>query len=126
LSDQLSALQQGRPSEAGPLAGYVEDARSRVTSLADRLESGGAAGLVEDVTAFARRRPGMFVAGAVVAGFLLGRLVRGGVASNSDEGNAPTDGARSSHGAQGALPPPSAMRRGEAERAVGERAELGT
>ena len=68
LADQVAALAEGRPGDAGPLAGYLDDARVRVSTIADRLER-AAQGLLDDVTDFARRRPVVFLAAAGAAGF---------------------------------------------------------
>jgi hypothetical protein len=105
LSDQLSALGDGRSGEAGRLPEYLEQARTRVSSLAERLEQGGPQGVLDDVTAFARRRPGLFLVGAVGTGFLVGRLVRSGAAASGGEGGAP--------------PSPPAGLSGRAPRAIG-------
>lgn len=86
LSGQISALAEGRPGEAGPLAGYLNDAQSRVNSFAQRLEQGGPQGLMDEVIGFARRRPGAFLMGAVGAGFVVGRMVRSGAMSSSSGG----------------------------------------
>jgi hypothetical protein len=83
LSDQLVALGEGRTNEAGRLPEYLEQARTKATELADRLEQGGPQGVLDDVTGFARRRPGLFLVGAVGAGFLVGRLIRSGAASGA-------------------------------------------
>lgn len=91
LSDQVSALAAGRPDEAGPLAGYLEDAQSRVSTIADRLEQGGPQGLLDDVTDFARRRPIVFLAAAGAAGFVVGRLARAGRAVQQDAADPPTN-----------------------------------
>jgi len=82
LSGQISALAEGRPGEAGPLAGYLSEAQTKVNTFAQRLEQGGPQALMDDVTAFARRRPGAFLLGAVGAGFVVGRLVRSGALSS--------------------------------------------
>jgi len=87
LSGQISALAEGRPGEAGPLAGYLNDAQSKVNSFAQRLEQGGPQGLMDDVIGFARRRPGAFLIGAVGAGFVVGRMVRSGALSSSSDGD---------------------------------------
>ena len=58
LSGQLVALAEGRPQDAGPLASYAREAEDQVRRLASRLEQGGAQGVVDDVSRFARRRPG--------------------------------------------------------------------
>lgn len=88
LADQARALADGRPADAGPLTGVLDEARMRATALADRLESGGPQGVVDDVTAFARRRPIVFLAAAVGAGFVAGRLARAGRAAVSDDAEA--------------------------------------
>jgi hypothetical protein len=84
LSGQLQALADGRPGDAGPLAGYVGEARGRVEAFARRLDEGGPQGVLDDVTAFARRRPGVFLAGAALAGLVVGRAVRAGAAANKE------------------------------------------
>jgi ElaB/YqjD/DUF883 family membrane-anchored ribosome-binding protein len=76
LGGQARALLDGNRQEAGPLADYADDAVAQLGQLADRVRSRGFDGLVEDTKAFARRRPGMFLAGAAAAGFLTGRLGR--------------------------------------------------
>ena len=68
LSEQFSALVDGRPGDAGPLVGYVNDVQHQLRSVATRLEQGGPQGIVDDVTRFARRRPGLFLAGAARRG----------------------------------------------------------
>jgi hypothetical protein len=84
LADQVDALANGRPAESGPLAGLLGEAHGRVSGLAERLESGGPRQLVDDVSTFARRRPIVFLAAAVGAGFVVGRLARAGRAAAQD------------------------------------------
>ncbi len=85
VAGQLQAMADGRPAEAGAMAGYAQQAADRVGAVAERLQSGGAQGLVDDVSSFARRRPGLFLLGAVGAGFLVGRLVRSGKAAMDEQ-----------------------------------------
>jgi len=80
LSGQLGALRDGRPQEAGSLTSYLSEAEQRVGGWARRLEDGGAQGAMDDLTRFARRRPGLFLAGALSVGFVVGRVARSGVA----------------------------------------------
>jgi hypothetical protein len=94
LSRQLDALAAGRPDEAGSLTTYLTDAQDRVSALAQRLETGGPQAVLDDVTRFARRRPGMFLALAAGTGFLVGRLARSGAAARQDQQQQP----RSSNG----------------------------
>ncbi|MGI9028620.1 MAG: hypothetical protein ACR2HP_01345 [Ilumatobacteraceae bacterium] len=86
LSEQLQALSDGRPGEAGPLAGYLDEARGQVSGVASRLESDGIGGVMSDVTDFARRRPGLFLLAAAGTGFVVGRLVRSGARAASGDG----------------------------------------
>lgn len=67
-------------------------AREISTFLSDR-EPGD---LVEEIRAFARRRPGTFLLGAVVAGVVAGRLTRGAVASSGTGISAGTTGSAQS------------------------------
>jgi hypothetical protein len=41
------------------------------------MDQRGVEGVLDDVRSFARRRPGVFLLGAGIAGFAVGRLVRG-------------------------------------------------
>jgi hypothetical protein len=88
LADEARALADGRPDDAGPVADYVRQASERIEGVAQRVEERGAQGMVEDLERFGRRRPGMFLAGAAVAGFVAGRLIRGAAAASEDRGAA--------------------------------------
>jgi hypothetical protein len=103
IGDGINALAEGRPEDAGPVAGYARDAAARVGDMAQRLESRGYDGMVQDVSAFARRRPGVFLAGAGLLGFAVGRVIRSGGASSSSNGSSTgsTSGMRSTQGMQG-------------------------
>ncbi|MEU1508130.1 hypothetical protein [Kitasatospora sp. NPDC005748] len=71
----------GKPDSAATAAvGQLADGGHQV---ADRLERRGPDGLLEDVQDFARRRPGVFLAGAALAGFALGRTGKGVAAAGS-------------------------------------------
>lgn len=88
VSDQAQALAAGRVDEAGNVAEYVRRAGDQVGRVADRLGQRGVDGVVNDVQEFARRRPGAFLLGCAAAGFVTGRLLRGGAAgSGGSNGN---------------------------------------
>jgi hypothetical protein len=89
LSERLIALAQGRPESAGSLTDLLYDADDKVRSLATRLEQRGPQGVADDVSRFARRRPGLFLAAAAGAGFVIGRAVRAG-ASEQDRAGSPS------------------------------------
>jgi hypothetical protein len=101
VGDQADALAAGRVDEAGNVADYVRRAGGQVRQVADRLDERGVDGVVDDVQNFARRRPGAFLLGCAAAGFVTGRLLRGGAAA-SGSSNGGTNGAD-------ALPPPTPM-----------------
>jgi gas vesicle protein len=83
LGDEVRALAEGRPQDADTVRPYVSNAADAVYDAADRLyglaqdvEEQGLTAVLDDVQAFARRRPGAFLLGAALAGFGLGRAVR--------------------------------------------------
>lgn len=77
LGDQLVALVEGRTEEAGVLSEYAAQGAQRLQGLAKDLQSGGLDGVRDDLRRFARRRPAAFLAGAALAGFAVGRVVKG-------------------------------------------------
>ncbi len=84
LSDQLSALADGRTEEAGDLVDYVAQGGEKIGEYARRLQDGGVDSVVGDARGFARRRPGLFLLGALAAGFAAGRLIRGAQAAGDE------------------------------------------
>jgi uncharacterized phage infection (PIP) family protein YhgE len=76
LTTELRALCEGRPDEAGTVRQYAEQASTQLNRLTSRLDERSLDGLVDDLQRFARRRPGMFLAGAAATGFLAGRMFR--------------------------------------------------
>lgn len=82
LGGELQALVEGRPNEAGTVRDYARQAAERLNEAAEEIESRGPEGLLDDVKALARERPGAFVLGAALAGLAVGRLARSG----SDDG----------------------------------------
>lgn len=74
--DQLRALADGRIDDAGVFGDYVEQAADAVNRWADTINDRGFDGLLEDLRSVGRRRPGMFLGGALLAGVLAGRFGR--------------------------------------------------
>lgn len=87
VGGQAVALASGRPEQAGPLVEYAEQAANWLDSAASHIEERGLEGLATDVVDFARRRPAVFLAGAAVVGFGVGRLVRSGAVSSNGDGS---------------------------------------
>ena len=94
VGGQAVALSQGRPDQAGPLVDYAEQAATWLDDTASYIEERGLEGLATDVVDFARRRPAVFLAGAAVVGFGVGRLIRSGGLTESETGLNGVDGER--------------------------------
>jgi len=107
-ADRFGALAAGDPGAAGPFAGYANDIRVRVGDLAARLE-GGPDVVLDDVRRFARRRPGLFLAGAGLSGFVVGRMMMGARDAESQHDS----GAVYASGDRGSFPAPSAVGRSQ-------------
>jgi hypothetical protein len=71
--------EQGVASE---VARQVADRTNDVASWLEHREPGD---LLDEVRRFARRKPGVFLVGAALAGVAVGRLTRGAIAAQSDD-----------------------------------------
>jgi hypothetical protein len=69
----------GRMAEngSGLAADVAQEVSQRVQSLSRHLDSHQPGELLDDVRRFARQRPGTFLLGALAAGVVVGRLLRG-------------------------------------------------
>ena len=85
VGTQAVALSQGQPEQAGPLVDYAEQAANWLDGAAAHIEERGLEGLATDVVDFARRRPALFLTGAAVVGFGVGRIIRSGGISGEPE-----------------------------------------
>lgn len=94
LSEEVRALAEGRPEEAPTVGNYVSSTADRLDSLAQQIKVRGAEGLVGDLEDFARRKPGPFMVGAVIAGFGLGRILKAAKSEAEDDEGAPPLAAR--------------------------------
>lgn len=82
LSDELGTMgERGEPDS--PATKAVRQVSRRGHDMAEKLEARGPQGLVGDLQDFARRRPGVFLAGAALAGFAAARLGKGMKPSSS-------------------------------------------
>ena len=111
LADQLQALAEGRPDEAGPVAEWSREIHVRVRQLSNRLEHGGVQGVARDLSTFARRRPLVFLAACMTAGIMVGRLVKDVAGADGSGGSSPQVTSRGQlpmGGMDDALPPPGA------------------
>ena len=110
LGDELSSMAQGS-EQSGVATDLAKQASDRVHTLAGWLEQREPGDVLSEVTSFARRKPGTFLAAAAAVGFLGGRLTRGLAADSGDGDSATsptrTSGADFSAGATGYNPGPA-------------------
>ncbi|MBE1561921.1 hypothetical protein [Nonomuraea africana] len=86
-ADDLAAMNDTAKPDS-PVTAVVRQVADGGRRAADYLDQNGLAGLVEEVQNFARRRPAAFLAGALAAGFLVGRIAK--AASGTDSTTTPT------------------------------------
>jgi hypothetical protein len=85
LAQELRALAEGSSEGApGPARDLLQQASSSVENFASMLQNREPAQLLDDVRSFARRKPGLFLLGAAVAGVVAGRLTSGVKAVHTD------------------------------------------
>ncbi|MGN9795000.1 hypothetical protein ACTMTU_28380 [Streptomyces sp. OZ13] len=87
VSDDLMEMSRHARSGSG-VAGAVRQIAKGGDQVASRIESRGPEGLLGDLQNFARRKPGVFLAGAALAGFAVARAGKGISAAGSDDGGA--------------------------------------
>lgn len=116
LAGQLHSMAEG--GDPGPATDAARQASQRLDHVASRLEDGGIEGVLDDVARFARQRPAMFLMGAGLAGFAVGRLVRhvdvqavkpGGNGSGSGDTRKPAIQSQQGGLPGGAIQPPDSM-----------------
>lgn len=76
LADDLGDMGESGKQDS-PATHAVNRIADRGRDAASRMEDRGPQGLVSDLQDFARRRPGVFLAGAALAGFTAARLGKG-------------------------------------------------
>ncbi len=74
-SEELSSMADSG-EQGSPVSGAVRQIAHSGRGAADFLDERGMEGLVEEARSFARRRPVAFLAGAAIAGFALGRVLK--------------------------------------------------
>jgi hypothetical protein len=84
LSSELASMAD-RSQESGTATDLVRQASQRTEQIASWLDERDPGSLVQEVSSFARRRPGAFLAIAAGAGLLAGRLTRGAVDATRDD-----------------------------------------
>jgi hypothetical protein len=83
ISDELKSIAE--KSDNHVVSSVVQQAAQRTNSAASWLEGRDATDILEDVKAFARRKPGVFLAIAAGSGLVAGRLTRGFTGNRESE-----------------------------------------
>jgi hypothetical protein len=114
IADQMQALKDGRPQDAGPVAEWTGEIQQRVRQWSERLESGGVDGVLRDLSSLARRRPLVFLGACMAAGVIVGRLVKDAAGADAaSSGNGAASLSRSNQqplgGTDNALPRPASV-----------------
>ena len=86
LAGEMRDLGQGKGDANSTVAGLVQQLADRGEHQADQISSRGPGGLVQDLRSFAARKPGTFLLGALAAGVVTGRLVKGATADSGPSG----------------------------------------
>lgn len=94
--------QMSSKSEPGMASDLVRQGAERVRNFTDNMAGREPSELLDEVRNFARRRPGTFLLGALVAGMVAGRLARG--ARDADNGSGAGTTAYDDLRAQGGSP----------------------
>ncbi|CAL9315507.1 hypothetical protein SUDANB25_05412 [Streptomyces sp. SudanB25_2051] len=91
-ADDLESMASNAPGDS-PARGLVSQVADGGRRAADYLDQRGIDGLMGELQDFARRKPGAFLGGAVLAGLVAGRLMKAGkaVSSGGDTGSADGD-----------------------------------
>lgn len=85
LTDELQQIGSGQGGQSGMATDLARTLSERTQSAAGFLDGRQPSDLLNEVTKFARQRPGVFLLGAAAAGLVAGRLTRGVSAARSDD-----------------------------------------
>lgn len=77
LSDDLERMASGEGGGSGMAESWAREVADRARTLSSRLDGREPGELLDEARQFARRRPGMFLLGALAAGVVAGRVARG-------------------------------------------------
>jgi hypothetical protein len=85
IAGQLRTMVEGGgETPSGPAADLVRQAGDKIEELATWVQNREPGELVDELRSFARRKPGVFMLGAALAGVVAGRLTTGVVAAHKD------------------------------------------
>lgn len=85
IADELGQMAGNAPSDSMS-AGAIQSAADTSRQAARFLDERGAQGLLDSARDYARRKPGTFLLGAAVAGFLVGRVAKSATGGSGQQG----------------------------------------
>ena len=85
LVSELRAISEGTGDGSGPAAEVARTLAGKGEAIADALSTKEPGQLVAELRSFASRNPGTFLLGALAAGVVAGRFVRGATSDVADE-----------------------------------------
>ena len=94
LGGQLRRMAEA--GESGTARDVISSVADRAEQMSQRLRDGGLDRTLEDARRFARNRPGMFLAGAALAGFVAARVVRVADTDSLKQAATPSNGSSGS------------------------------
>jgi hypothetical protein len=106
-ADQLDEMRGDRGDS--PAAAVVSRVAEGGRQLADYLDRNGPEGVLQEVQDFARRRPGAFLATALAAGFVVGRLGKSVAKADPDAGKPTADTYSTNYPQTTSTPPPTTV-----------------
>jgi hypothetical protein len=99
LAQQLRALADGTSDGApGPARDLIQQASGKLEEFGSWLQNREPAELLDEVRAYARRKPGTFLLGAALAGVVAGRLTSGIKAAHTGSGSLLSSGSGNGSG----------------------------
>lgn len=75
-ASQLASMAKGADDPSSPVATLASTAAEQLRRQGQRLDEGGIDAVLQDAKRLARNRPGVFMLGAIGAGFAFGRLAK--------------------------------------------------
>jgi hypothetical protein len=96
---QLRSMSEKADDPDSAVTRFTGQVAESAERLASRVEGGGLDRIADDVKRFARNQPGMFLLGALAAGFVVGRLFKAAdmaEVAKGDDGGQPATGDQSS------------------------------
>ncbi len=85
IADELGEMVSSAPPDSLS-AGAIKSAADTSRQAARFLDERGAQGLLDSARDYARRKPGTFLLGAAVAGFLVGRIAKSATGGSQGQG----------------------------------------